>query len=115
MRLIEVLAVNRLTTPTITDAIGETPQDLKNNLLWKTGLPMEDARLLTGAVKRLLDNTRKAANGQFLAVSETTGQYYIDPTRVVDYEQDVETKAATVSHGGLSLDEVLVPVAELTA
>lgn len=96
-RLIEALAVNRLSTPSINDTVGLTPADLKNNLLWKTKLPMQDSRLLTAAVKRLLDNTRKAANGQYLTVSETTGQFYIDPTRVVDYDQDVATAASTLS------------------
>ncbi len=114
-RLIEALAVNRLTTPSITDPIGLTPVDLKNNLLWKVKLPMEDARLLTGAAKRLLDNARKAANGQFLAMSDTSGQYYIDPTRVVDYEQDVATAAATLSSDRVQqyLNEIFTRAMEL--
>lgn len=95
IRLIYALAVNRLTTPTITDAVGLTPKDLKNNLLWRTPVPMADAEFLSAAAKRLLDRTREAVNGQFLAVSEASGQYYIDPTRVVDYDQQVETYAKT--------------------
>ena len=114
-RLVEALAVNRLTTPSITDAVGLTPADLKNNLLWKTKLPMPDSRLLTGAVKRLLDNTRKAANGQFIAASETTGQYYIDPTRVVDYDQDVATAAGTLNKDVVQryLNEIVTRAMEL--
>ena len=114
-RLVEALAVNRLTTPSITDTVGLTPADIKNNLLWKTKLPMQDSRLLTSAVKRLLDNTRKAANGQFLAVSETTGQYYIDPTRVVDYDQDVATAAGTLNKEVVQryLNEIVTRAMEL--
>lgn len=93
IRLVHALAVNRLTTPSITDPVGLTPRDLKNNLIWHTSIPMKDPEFLTAAAKRLLDRTRAAVNGQFLAVSETSGQWYIDPTRVVDYEQQVETYA----------------------
>lgn len=93
IRLIYALGVNRLTTPSITDAVGLTPRDLKNNLIWRTPVPMKDPEFLTAAAKRLLDRTREAVNGQFLAVSEASGQWYIDPTRVVDYEQQVETYA----------------------
>jgi hypothetical protein len=96
-KLVEALAVHRLTTPNITDATGLTPENLKNNLLWYTPIPMDDPQFLTRAAQRLLDSTRKAANGQFLALSEGSGQYYIDPTRVVDYEQDVATTAETLA------------------
>jgi len=95
-RLIEALAVNRLTTPNLTDEVGLTPEDLKNRLLWRTPIPMMSASFLTSAAKRLLDNTRKASNGQFLAVSESSGQYFIDPKRVKDYDQEVDTDAATI-------------------
>ena len=114
-RLVEALAVNRLTTPSITDPVGLTPADLKNNLFWKTKLPMQDSRLLTSILKRLLDNTRKAANGQFIAASETTGQYYIDPTRVVDYDQDVATAAGTLNKDVVQryLNEIVTRAMEL--
>jgi Family of unknown function (DUF6079) len=97
LRLVRALAVNRLTTPTINDPVGLTPHDLKNNLLWRTPVAMADAEFLTAAAKRLLERARAAANGQFLAVSETSGQYYIDPTRDRDYPQQVKTYAATIS------------------
>lgn len=93
VRLVHALAVNRLTTPSITDPVGLTPRDLKNNLIWHTPIPMKDPEFLTAAAKRLLDRTREAVNGQFLAVSEATGQWYIDPTRIRDYEQEVEVYA----------------------
>jgi hypothetical protein len=114
-RLVEALAVNRLTTPNITDAVGLKPDDLKNNLLWKTKLPMQDARFLTAAVKRLLDATRKAANGQFIAVSDTTGQYYIDPTRIIDYDQDVADAAQTLTKDAVQryLNEIVTRAIEL--
>jgi hypothetical protein len=114
-RLIEALAVNRLTTPSITDAVGLKPEDLKNNLLWKTTIPTQDATFLTMAAKRLLDNTRRASNGQFLAVSEISGQYYLDPTRVVDYDQDVATAAAMLSNDAVQryLNEIFTRALEL--
>ena len=64
-RLVKALGVNRLTTPNIDDEVGLKPEELKNRLLWKTKIPLENASFLTNAAKRQLDNTRKAANGQF--------------------------------------------------
>ena len=114
-KLVEALAVHRLTTPNITDATGLTPENLKNNLLWYTPIPMDDPQFLTRAAQRLLDSTRKAANGQFLAVSEGSGQYYIDPTRVVDYEQDVATAAETLAKHVVQryLNEVITRALEI--
>lgn len=40
IRLVNALAVNRLTTPSITDPVGLTPRDMKNNLIWRTPVPM---------------------------------------------------------------------------
>jgi hypothetical protein len=90
-RLIEALAVNRLTTPTVTDPIGLTTAALKDNLLWWTKMPagVGDSAFLADAAKRLLVKTRDASNGQYIAVSDSSGQWYIDPTRDRDYEQEV--------------------------
>jgi len=96
-RLIYALAVNRLTTDSINAQVGLTPEELKNNLLWRTPIAMPDPQFLTLAAKRLLDRSREAANGQFLSVSRESGQYYIDPTKVTDYEQQVITYSKTLS------------------
>ncbi|MHB1455400.1 MAG: DUF6079 family protein [Armatimonadota bacterium] len=93
LRLIYALAVNRLTTPSINDTIGLTPKELKNNLLWRTSIPIQDADFLSAEAKRLLDRTRESVNGQFLSVSEGSGQYYIDPNKERDYDQLVENYA----------------------
>ena len=92
-RLIEALGVNRLTTPTVTDPIGLTPEALKDNLLWWTKLPpgVGDSAFLSDAAKRLLGKARDASNGQYIAVSDSSGQWYIDPTRDRDYDQEVST------------------------
>lgn len=97
LRLIYGLAINRLTTPTLNSPVGLTPQDLKNNLLWRTSVALDDPEFLTGAAKRLLDRARDATNGQFLSVSAITEQYYIDPEKTVDYEQQVETYSKTIN------------------
>lgn len=92
-RLIEALAVNRLTTTNITDEVGLTPDDLKNRLLWHTPIPIKNALFLTQAAKRMLEQTRKAANGQFLAYSETAQQYFINPQLDRDYDVIVDSAA----------------------
>jgi hypothetical protein len=90
-RLVEALGVNRLTTPDVSTPVGVTPMALKDSLLWWTKLPpgVGDSTFLADAAKRLLAKTREAANGQYIAVSESSGQWYIDPTRDRDYDQEV--------------------------
>jgi len=90
-RLVEALGVNRLTTPTVTDPIGLTPSEIKENLLWWTKLPpgVSDSTFLNDAAKRLLVKAREASNGQYIAVSDSSGQWFIDPTRDRDYDQEV--------------------------
>ncbi len=90
-RLVEALGVSRLTTPDVTTPVGLTPLALKDSLLWWTKLPpgVGDSAFLADAAKRLLLKAREASNGQYLAVSESSGQWYIDPTRDRDYDQEV--------------------------
>ena len=113
--LVNALAVHRLTTTNLTDHVGMKPDELKNNLLWRTALPMLDADFLTAAAKRLLDLTREVNNGQFLTVAESSGQYYIDPTRTKDYEQDIRTYAKSISRDTLQryLNEMTTRALEL--
>ncbi|MGE5580737.1 MAG: DUF6079 family protein [Bacillota bacterium] len=115
LRLIYGLAVNRLTTDGINTPVGMTPGDLKNSLLWETSVPVQDPNFLTLAAKRLLDKAREAANGQFLSYSETSGQYFIDPTRDVDYDQHVATVARTLRKDTLLryLNEVFARALEI--
>jgi hypothetical protein len=96
-RLIEALAVNRLTTSTVTAQVGLTPEDLKENLLWYAPIPMQDPLFLAQAVKRTLEKTREAANGQFLAKAPNSDHYFIDPTLSRDFEQEVATDARVLA------------------
>jgi hypothetical protein len=95
LRLVAALAVNRLTTPGISDAVGLTPEALKNRLLPRLKLPMRDAKMLTGMVKRLLEKTREAANFQFMTTTPDGAQYYIDPNIIDDFEAHVRSDAKT--------------------
>lgn len=96
-RLIGALAVNRLTTPTIDDAVGLSPQDLKNRLLPPARGLMRDRTVLDQGVKRLLEKVREAAAGQFLTTTTDGKQYYIDPRRTTDYDEEVRVAARTLS------------------
>ena len=101
--------MNRLTTPSIKDPVGLTPENLKNNLIWWTKISMQDANWLTQSAKRLLSKAREAANGQFLAVDEQSNQWYVDPTRVKDYDLEVKTYTKTISPDSIqrSLNEIV--------
>ena len=96
-RLIGALAVNRLTTPTIDDMVGLSPQDLKNRLLPPARGLMRDRAVLDQGVKRLLEKVREAAAGQFLTTTNDGKQYYIDPRRTTDYDEEVRVAARSLS------------------
>jgi hypothetical protein len=115
LKLVYGLAVNRLTTDGINTPVGMTPGDLKNSLLWRTNVPVQDPGFLTLAAKRFLDKAREAANGQFLSYAENSGQYFIDPTRNVDYDQHVVTLARTLRKDTVLryLNEVFVRALEI--
>ena len=96
LRLVRALGVNRLTTPDIFAPLGLTPANLVENLLWHSPIPLDDAEMLNGEAERLLRRVRDVANGQFLAESRTSGQFYIDPKLDRDYPHEVETRALTI-------------------
>ncbi len=96
-RLVHALAVHRLTTPNINDAVGLGAEQLKQRLLPFCALPMRDGKLLTGKVKVLLDRTIDVANGQFLSATPDRSQYYIDPFKITDYPAEVRADSRTTS------------------
>jgi hypothetical protein len=96
-RLVATLAIHRLTTPSIDDAVGLSPQELKNRVLPPARGLMRDRVVLDQGVKRLLEKVREAAAGQFLTTTTDGVQYYIDPRRTTDYDEEVRVAARSIS------------------
>jgi hypothetical protein len=97
LRIVDALAVNRLTTDDITAPIGMTIDELRDDLcLLPSGTPELDPAFLSNTIETLVSEIAKAVSGQFLSMNEDNGQVYLDISKDVDYEQQVDERAATL-------------------
>ena len=113
-RIIDGLAVHRLTTDDIYSPIGATPKELCDDLcLLPPNLPELDALFLQTTVQTIIDEIVKAVSGQFITENTANGQVYLDLRKDIDYVQLIEVRAATLDNEKLdqayfrALEEVL--------
>jgi hypothetical protein len=114
LRIIDGLAVHRLTTDDIYAPIGPTPKELRDDLcLLPPNLPERDAFFLETTVHTVLDQIMRAVSGQFIAENPENGQVYLDLKKDIDYDQRIEERAASLDDERLdaayfrALEEVL--------
>jgi hypothetical protein len=94
MRIIDALAVHRLTTEDIKQPIGLTRRALCDELcLLPDDLPELDAHFLELSVDSAIAAMQKAVNGQYVSENETNHQLYIDVMKDVDYPQLIDQRA----------------------
>ncbi|GHU24474.1 hypothetical protein FACS1894164_11200 [Spirochaetia bacterium] len=102
IRLIRALSVHRLTTVTIYDAIGATPEELRDRLflfdplLSEMGGDEPDKDLLT-FVETVLKEILKTVSGQFISCNLDNNQYYLDLKKTEDFDTLIENRAASLS------------------
>ena len=101
LRIINGLAVNRLTTGSIYNSVGITSEELRDTICLYDpcikdlgGNPAED---LKTHIDFILKKIREAVSGQFITQNADNRQYYIDVQRVVDYDALIEQKAASLN------------------
>ena len=99
-RIINGLAVNRLTTGGIDKPIGVTATELRDTLCLFDpnvrdlgGTPDED---LQGLIEVVLNEIRKVVSGQYISYNNTNNQYYIDINRTEDFDTLIEQRAASL-------------------
>jgi hypothetical protein len=105
-RIIKGLSVQRLATGgDIYVPVGPTAEELRDTLcLYQPGIedlggePSDD--LLT-AVQTTLREIVKTVNGQFISKAPDTEQYYLDLRKDVDYDAQIEKRAASLSDDAL--------------
>lgn len=114
LRIVDGLAVHRLTTDDIYAPIGPTPKELRDDLcLLPPNLPERDAFFLETTVRTILDQIVRAVSGQFIAENPENGQVYLDLKKDIDYDQRIEERAASLDEERLdaayfrALEEVL--------
>jgi hypothetical protein len=113
-RVIDGLAVHRLTTEDIYTPIGATTRELCVDLcLLPENLPERDATFLELAVEAVIDEIIKAVSGQFITENRENGQVYLDLRKDIDYDQKIDDRAASLDDRRLdeayfaALEEVL--------
>jgi hypothetical protein len=97
LRIVDALAIHRLTTDDVEAPIGLTYDELRDDLcLLPPGTPEFDPAFIASSIETLVDEILKAVSGQFLSVNPVNGQVYLDLKKTVDYEQQIEERAATL-------------------
>jgi hypothetical protein len=106
LRLINALSVHRLTTGgDIHVPIGPRAEELRDALcLYQPdiedmgGDPADD---LLSHVQTVLREILKTVNGQFISKAPGTDQYYVDLNKDVDYDAQIDKRAAALSDDAL--------------
>ena len=106
LRIISGLSVHRLTTGgDIYVPVGPTAEELRDTLcLYQPGIEElggEPASDLLSMVQTALRETLKTVNGQFISKAPDTEQYYLDLKKDVDYDAQIERRAATLDDDAL--------------
>jgi hypothetical protein len=97
LRIIDGLTIHRLTTDDVNRPIGMTSEMLRDELcLLPPGLPERDALFLKTTVDAIIRKILTAVSGQFLSIDPENGQIYLDVTKDIDYDQQIEQRAETL-------------------
>ena len=102
LRIVDALAVHRLTTGDINAPIGPSCTELRDDLtLLPTGIPELDAFFLGTAVEAVVDDIIRSVSGQFITRNDDNGQVYLDVRKDIDYDQRIEERAASLDDNRL--------------
>jgi hypothetical protein len=114
LRIIDALAIQRLTTADIDVPIGLTIDELRDDLcLIPEGVPELDAGFIGTAVEAVVEEIVKAVSGQFLSRNDDNGQLFLDVRKDIDYDQLIQERADSLDKERLddayfrALEEVL--------
>lgn len=114
VRIIDGLTIHRLTTDDVNRPIGMTTEMLRDELcLLPPGLPEKDALFLKTTIDSIVRKVLTAVSGQFLSIDPDNGQIYLDVTKDIDYDQQIEQRAETLDEHQLdaayylAMEEVL--------
>ena len=116
LRIIDGLALQRLTLGDIYAPIGMTPIELRDQLCLYLPIPEEDADFLLATVETMLKEISRTVSGQFLSHNAENDQYYLDLKKDIDYDALIDQRASTLKSNVLDryYFEVLARALELT-
>lgn len=117
-RIIQALAVFRLTTDDIYAKVGLTPTELRDGLFLHLDLLDEDdpADFLQTSIEAVLREIQKTVSFQYISANEANGQYYLDIKKDIAVDERIEQKAEGLSDDQLDryYFEVLRQVMDVT-
>jgi len=94
LRIIDALAVHRLTTEDNSVPIGLTVENLRDDLtLLPPGLPKKDALFLSTTIQTVIGHILTTVSGQYISKNEESAQYYLDVHKDIDYDARIEERA----------------------
>lgn len=102
LRIVDALAIHRLTTDDLDSAIGLTPENLRDDLcLLPPDTPEMDSSFIAQSIEALVHEISTAVSGQYISSNDSNGQVYLDLKKDVDYEAQVNERAATLDEDAL--------------
>lgn len=102
LRIVDALAVHRLTTEDINVPIGPSCPELRDDLtLLPPGMPEVDSFFLETTVGSIIDDMIRAVSGQFITLNDENGQVYLDVRKDIDYDQRIEERAESLDDARL--------------
>lgn len=116
LRIIDGLALQRLTLGDIYAPIGLAPAELRDQLCLYLPIPEEDADFLLATIETVLKEISRTVSGQFITHNGENDQYFLDLKKDIDYDALIETRASTLDTNVLDryYFEVLARALELT-
>ncbi len=94
LRMVDALAVHRLTTHDIYASVGLTPEEFRDGLCLYNetvgSLPGDAAENLLTMVEKILVDIRKTVDGSFISANADNRQYYLDLKKNEDYDAIIE-------------------------
>lgn len=94
-RIVQALAVFRLTTDDIYAQLGLTPEELRDDLFLHILLLDDDdpADFLKSTIESVLREIQKTVSYQYISANESNGQYFLDIKKDVAVDDLIENKA----------------------
>lgn len=116
LRIIDGLAVHRLTVGDLYAPIGMTPTELRDRLCLHLPLPEQDADFLLASIETVLREIARVVSGQFISHSRENDQYYLDLKKDIDFDALIEQRASALDANAINryYYEILARALELT-
>ncbi|MBN2550196.1 MAG: hypothetical protein JXB15_13620 [Anaerolineales bacterium] len=102
LRIVQALALHRLTVGDIKAPVGLTAKELRDRLCLSIPIPEMEAGFLLTTVEAVLTEITRVMNGQFISYNRANGQYYLDLEKTRDYDAEIEKRMASLDNNELN-------------